>query len=370
MKTLLGLLLSSFFTALLLSAGASAERVKDIASVAGVRSNQLIGYGLVVGLDGTGDQTTQSPFTTQSFSNMLKQFGINVPEGTRMQMKNVAAVMIHADLPAFAKPGQAIDITVSSVSNAKSLRGGTLLMSKLKGIDGNTYAVAQGSLVVGGFGVEAGDGSNITVNVPSVGRIPNGATVERSVPNNFTGNQPIVFNLNRADFTTANRLATAINEMLGPDVAAAIDAVSVAVKAPQDPAHRVDFMALLENIEVKPGEEAARVVINSRTGTIVVGQHVRVSPVAITHGSLTVSISEDYDVSQPGAFAQGQTAITPNSAIDVEEETNPMFKFAPGSTLEDIVRSVNNVGASPADLMAILEALKQSGALNAELLVI
>ncbi|WP_049721826.1 flagellar basal body P-ring protein FlgI [Gilvimarinus polysaccharolyticus] len=370
MKKIPGLLLVALFTALLFSVTASAERVKDLASVAGVRSNQLIGYGLVVGLDGTGDQTTQSPFTTQSFSNMLKQFGINVPEGTRMQMKNVAAVMIHAELPAFAKPGQAIDITVSSVSNAKSLRGGTLLMSKLKGIDGNTYAIAQGSLVVGGFGVNAGDGSNITVNIPSVGRIPNGATVERSVPNNFSGNQPIVFNLNRADFTTANRLATAINDMLGPDVASAIDAVSVAVKAPQDPAHRVDFMALLENIQVNPGEAAARVVINSRTGTIVVGQHVRVSPVAITHGSLTVSVSEDYDVSQPGAFANGQTVVAANSNIDIEQETNPMFKFAPGTTLEDIVRSVNNVGASPSDLMAILEALKQSGALKAELLVI
>jgi len=370
MKFLSGLLLSSVLSALLLSGAATAERVKDIASVAGVRSNQLIGYGLVVGLDGTGDQTTQSPFTTQSFGNMLKQFGINVPEGSRMQMKNVAAVMIHAELPAFAKPGQAIDITVSSVSNAKSLRGGTLLMSELKGLDGNTYAVAQGSLVVGGFGVGANDGSNITVNVPSVGRIPNGATVERSVPNNFSGNLPIVFNLHRADFTTANRLATAINDMLGPEVASAIDAVSVAVKAPQDPAHRVDFMALLENIQIKPGEEAARVVINSRTGTIVVGQHVRVSPVAITHGSLMVSISENYNVSQPGAFSGGQTAITPNSSINIEQETNPMFKFAPGSTLEDIVRSVNNVGASPSDLMAILEALKQSGALNAELLVI
>jgi flagellar P-ring protein precursor FlgI len=370
MKLMTQGLLTALLALTLLSAGVDAARVKDIASVAGVRSNQLIGYGLVVGLDGTGDQTTQSPFTTQSFGNMLKQFGINVPEGTRMQMKNVAAVMIHADLPAFAKPGQKLDITVSSVSNAKSLRGGTLLMSKLKGIDGKTYAVAQGSLVVGGFGVDAGDGSNITVNVPSVGRIPNGAIVERSVPNHFSGNQPIVFNLNRADFTTANRLATAINNMLGPEVAAAIDAVSVSVKAPKNPAHRVDFMALLENIEVTPAEAAARVVINSRTGTIVVGQHVRVSPVAITHGSLTVSISEDYNVNQPEPFAGGQTVVTPDSNIDVQEETNPMFKFSPGSTLEDIVRSVNNVGASPSDLMAILEALKQSGALKAELVVI
>lgn len=347
-----------------------AERIKDIASVAGVRSNQLIGYGLVVGLDGTGDQTTQSPFTTQSFNNMLKQFGITLPEGTRMQMKNVAAVMIQAELPAFAKPGQKLDVTVNSVSNAKSLRGGSLLMSELKGVDGQTYAIAQGSLVVGGFGASGADGSNITVNVPSVGRIPGGALVERVVPNNFANGQPIVFNLHQSDFTTANRLATAINNMLGPEVAMAMDAVSVRVTAPVDPSHRVDFLALLENIEVTPGDEPARVVINSRTGTIVVGQHVRVSPVAITHGSLTVSISEDYQVSQPNPFGRGETVVTPNSGVEIEEEVNPMFKFAPGATLEDIVKSINDVGASPADLMAILEALKQSGALRAELMVI
>lgn len=287
-----------------------------------------------------------------------------------MQMKNVAAVMLQAELPPFAKPGQKLDVTVSSISNAKSLRGGSLLMSELKGIDGNTYAIAQGNLVVGGFGAEGGDGSNITVNVPSVGRIPGGALVERVVPNNFASGQPIVFNLHQPDFTTANRVANAINDMLGPEVATPMDAVSVRVTAPVDPAQRVDFLALLENIEVTPGEEPARVVINSRTGTIVVGQHVRVSPVAITHGSLTVSISEDYQVSQPEAFAQGRTVVTPDSEVDIEEEVNPMFKFAPSATLEDIVKSVNDVGASPADLMAILEALKRSGALKAELMVI
>src|SRR5690554_326974 len=355
---------------LLMSQLTFAEGIKDIASVAGVRSNQLIGYGLVVGLDGTGDQTTQSPFTTQSFNNMLKQFGITVPEGTRMQMKNVAAVMIQAELPAFSKPGQSIDVTVSSISNAKSLRGGSLLMSELKAVDGHTYAIAQGSLVVGGFSADGRDGSNVTVNVPSVGRIPSGATVERMVENNFASGQPIIFNLHHADFTTANRMATAINDMLGPDVARPIDAVSVRVDAPLDPAHRVDFMALLENIEVSPAAEAARVVINSRTGTIVVGQHVRVSPVAITHGSLTVSVSENFDVSQPNPLAGGNTVVTPNTEIVVEEEVRPMFKFSPGTTLEDIVRSVNNVGASPSDLMAILEALKRSGALRAELMVI
>lgn len=358
------------FIFILFSINVFAERIKDISSVAGVRSNQLIGYGLVVGLDGTGDQTTQSPFTTQTFSSMLKQFGITLPQGARMQMKNVAAVMIQAELPAFAKPGQMIDITVSSVSNAKSLRGGSLILSELKGLDGNVYAIAQGNLVVGGFGATGSDGSNITVNVPSVGRIPNGATVERMVQTNFAAGQPIVFNLNHADFTTANRVATAINKMLGPDVAKPLDAVSIRVNSPVNPAQRVDFLALLENIEVKPAEAMARIVINSRTGTIVIGQHVRVSPVAITHGSLTVSISESISVSQPNGFSNGETAIVPQSTIEVEEEVNPMFEFAPGPTLQDIVRAVNNVGASPADLMAILESLKQSGALKADLLVI
>jgi flagellar P-ring protein FlgI len=349
---------------------AQAERIKDLASVAGVRANQLVGYGLVVGLDGTGDQTTQSPFTTQSFNSMLKQFGIAVPEGTRMQMKNVAAVMITAELPAFAKPGQTLDVTVSSISNAKSLRGGSLLVAPLKGLDGKVYAVAQGNLVVGGFGAQGADGSSIKVNIPSAGRIPNGAMVERMVETNFAGGQPIVFNLNRADFTTANQMAKAINAMLGPDVARPLDSVSVMVDSPQNPAQRVDFIALLENIDVVPGEEVAKVIINSRTGTIVVGKNVRVAPVAITHGSLTVTVAESLTVSQPNALGEGQTVVVPSSTVQASEKTNPMFKFAPGASLDDIVRSVNNVGASPSDLMAILEALKQSGALKAELVVI
>ncbi len=353
-----------------LALSAHAERIKDLTSVAGVRANQLIGYGLVVGLDGTGDQTTQSPFTVQSFNSMLKQFGITVPEGTRMQMKNVAAVMVQAELPAFAKPGQTLDVTVSSISNAKSLRGGSLLMSSLKGLDGKVYAVAQGNLVVGGFGATGNDGSNIKVNIQSTGRIPSGAIVERMVDTNFAAGQPIIFNLHRADFTTATRVAKSINDLLGPETARPLDAVSIMVDAPVNPAHRVDFLAMLENLDVKPGEEAAKVIINSRTGTIVVGQNVRVSPVAVTHGSLTVSVSESLTVSQPNEFGQGQTVVVPNSRVEVTEETNPMFKFAPGASLEDIVKSVNTVGASPADLMAILEALKQSGALKAELVVI
>ena len=353
-----------------LALSAQAERIKDLTSVAGVRANQLIGYGRGVGLDGTGDQTTQSPFTVQSFNSMLKQFGITVPEGTRMQMKNVAAVMVQAELPAFAKPGQTLDVTVSSISNAKSLRGGSLLMSSLKGLDGKVYAVAQGNLVVGGFGATGNDGSNIKVNIQSTGRIPSGAIVERMVDTNFAAGQPIIFNLHRADFTTATRVAKSINDLLGPETARPLDAVSIMVDAPVNPAHRVDFLAMLENLDVKPGEEAAKVIINSRTGTIVVGQNVRVSPVAVTHGSLTVSVSESLTVSQPNEFGQGQTVVVPNSRVEVTEETNPMFKFAPGASLEDIVKSVNTVGASPADLMAILEALKQSGALTAELVVI
>jgi flagellar P-ring protein FlgI len=347
-----------------------AERIKDLTSVAGVRANQLVGYGLVVGLDGTGDQTTQSPFTTQSFNSMLKQFGIAVPEGARMQMKNVAAVMIQAELPAFAKPGQTLDVTVSSISNAKSLRGGSLLVSPLKGLDGKVYAVAQGNLVVGGFGAQGADGSSIKVNIPSAGRIPNGAIIERMVESDFSAGQPIVFNLNRADFTTANQLAKSINTLLGPDVARPLDAVSIVVDSPQNPAQRVDFIAMLENLEVTPGEEAAKVIINSRTGTIVVGKNVRVSPVAITHGSLTVTVAESLSVSQPNAFGEGETVVIPTSKVQASEKINPMFKFAPGASLDDIVRAVNNVGASPSDLMAILEALKQSGALKAELVVI
>ena len=354
----------------IMSAAAHAERVKDLASIAGVRSNPLIGYGLVVGLDGSGDQVNQTPFTTQSFNNMLRQFGVVVPPGVRMQMKNIAAVSINAVLPAFAKPGQAIDITVSSIGNAKSLRGGVLLMSPLKGADGETYALAQGSLVVGGFGAEGSDGSKITVNVPSVGRIPNGATVEREVATNFASGQPIIFNLNRADFTTAKRLAESINDMLGPDVARPIDSVSVRVDAPINPAQRVNYLSMLENISIRPGAAPARVIINSRTGTIVVGQHVTVSPVAVTHGSLTVTISEDIQVSQPGAFSDGETVVTPKSVVGINEEENPMFKFGPGTTLDQIVRSVNEVGASPGDLMAILEAMKQAGALQADLIVI
>lgn len=346
------------------------ERLKDLTSIAGVRSNPLVGYGLVVGLDGTGDQTTQTPFTVQSFKAMLRQFGINLPEGMSMQLKNVAAVAVHADLPPFAKPGQTLDITVSSIGNSKSLRGGSLLMTPLKGADGQVYALAQGNLVVGGFGVNGADGSKITVNVPSVGRIPNGALVERMVRNAFSQSGNLIFNLNRPDFTTANHIAKKINHLLGPDVAQALDAGSVMVTAPREMDQRVTYMSVLENLEIEPGQPAAKVIINSRTGTIVVGQNVRISPVAVTHGSLTVTVTEDAVVSQPNSLGEGTTVVVPDSKVSAEEEEGKMFNFSPGPTLNDIVKAVNEVGAAPGDLMAILEAIKQAGALRADLVVI
>ncbi len=369
--------MSKQFTALTLvllmllgMAPAQADRIKDIASIAGVRSNALVGYGLVVGLDGTGDQTSQTPFTSQSFANMLKQFGITIPEGQRFQLKNVAAVAVHAEIPAFSKPGQTIDVTVSSMGNAGSLRGGSLLLTPLKGVDGQVYALAQGNLVVGGFGAAGSDGSRITVNVPSVGRIPSGATVERMIDTGFDSSPNIIFNLHRSDFTTAKRVADRINTTFGPDVATALDASSVMVTAPQTVNDRVTYVSVLENLEIEQGLEAARVIINSRTGTIVVGRSVRVSPVAVTHGSLTVTVSEQAAVSQPNALAGGETAIVTETDINIEEEQNRMFLFNSGTQLDEIVRAVNQVGAAPGDLMAILEAMKQAGALRAELVVI
>ena len=355
---------------LLFSSCAQAERLKDLASIQGVRTNQLIGYGLVVGLNGSGDQTTQTPFTVQTFNNMLSQFGIKVPPGGNVQLKNVAAVSVHAELPAFARPGQTIDITVSSIGNANSLRGGSLLMTPLKGIDGNVYAIAQGNLVVGGFDAGGADGSRITVNVPSAGRIPSGATVERAVPSGFNQGDYLTLNLNRPDFTTAKNIVDKLNEMLGPRVAQALDAGSIRVSAPMDPTQRVDYLSIIENLEIEAGQAVAKVIINSRTGTIVIGQNVRVQPAAVTHGSLTVVITEDPIVSQPEPFSQGQTAVVPRSKVNAAQEAKPMFKFGPGTTLDEIVRAVNQVGAAPSDLMAILEALKQAGALQADLIVI
>ena len=352
---------------------AHAQRIKDVATIQGVRSNQLVGYGLVVGLPGTGEQ---SPFTEQSFRTMLNNFGINLSPNIKPKIRNVAAVAVHADMPAFVKPGQTLDVTVSSVGEAKSLQGGTLLQTFLKGVDGNVYAIAQGSLVVSGFGAEGSDGSRIVVNTPTVGRIPNGALVERAIPSGFAHGDSLTFNLRQPDFTTAQRLAEVINMRLGADsrgglaVAIPLDAASVQVRAPTDVGQRVSFLALLENFEFEPASAPARVVINSRTGTIVIGQDVRLLPAAITHGGLTVTISENIQVSQPSAFAEGETVVTPQSVIDVDMSDSRMFKFEPGVTLDQLVRAVNEVGAAPGDLMAILEALQQAGALRGELVVI
>ena len=348
-----------------------AERVKDVAGFAGVRNNQLIGFGLVVGLDSTGDQTSQAPFTVQALKNMLLQLGVSVPPGIDPQLKNVAAVSVHADLPPFAKPGQNIDITVSSIANARSLRGGSLLVTPLKGLDGNVYAIAQGNLVVGGLGVSAEDGSRISVNVPSVGRIPNGATVERAVATDFASRPTLTLNLHTPDFTSAARLAGRINSEMGAGTAQPLDAVSVEVQAPADPGQRIAYMSMLENLEIDPGEGPARIIVNSRTGTVVIGSNVRVTPAAVSHGSLVVTISEDFDVSQPAPFNRGgETVVTPDSQINVEEGDGRMFLFEPGVSLNEIVTAVNEVGAAPGDLVAILEALKQAGSLRAELVVI
>jgi flagellar P-ring protein precursor FlgI len=359
-----GMLLLGFT---LVSFDVSADRLKDIANVQGVRSNQLVGYGLVVGLSGTGDKT---PFTSQTFRNLMNKFGITIPSGVDPKAKNVAAVTVHAELPPFAKPGQKIDITASSLGDSKSLRGGSLIMTQLKGADGRVYAMAQGSLVVGGFGAEGADGSSIQVNVPSVGRIPNGATVEQSIPSPFHRGDSLTFDLHRPDFTTAMNLTTKINDLLGPDTAYAKDATSITVKAPRDASQRVSFLSMLENMNIETGEEAARVIINSRTGTIVVGQNVKVLPAAVTHGSLSVMITENPGVSQPNALADGQTVVVPQTQIDVKREPGRMFQFGPSATLSQIVQAVNQVGAAPGDIMAILEALKQAGALKADLIVI
>jgi flagellar P-ring protein precursor FlgI len=365
--------LSLFACAVLacLGAPARAERIKDIATVNGVRTNQLVGYGLVVGLDGTGDQTSQAPFTIQSITNMLAKFGITIPANANPQLKNVAAVTVTAELPPFTKAGQTIDVTVGSIGNASSLRGGNLLMAPLRGVDGQVYAFAQGSLLVSGFGISGKDGSKISLNVPSSGRIPNGANVEREVPMKFASDAHLVLNLNTPDFTTAARVAAGINKMLGAGTADALDAVSIRVAAPVDADQRISYLATLEALEIEPGDAPARVIINSRTGTVVISSHVRVTSAAVAHGSLSVTITERSDVSQPNSFTNGTTAtVTPRSTIDVQQADARMFLFQAGVNLDEIVRAVNQVGAAPGDLVAILEALKQAGALRAELIVI
>jgi flagellar P-ring protein FlgI len=353
----------------LFASTACAERLKDLGEFAGVRSNQLVGYGLVVGLNGTGDDNL--PYTIQSAKSAISRFGVVLPSSINPGLKNVAAVMLTAELPAFAKPGQRIDVTVSAIGKAKSLRGGSLLMAPLLGADGATYAMAQGSLAVGGLGVEGADGSKIIINVPSTGRIPSGASVERMVISPFGTSPAMVFNLHTADFTTAQRVTEAINTAVGAGTAHPLDAVSIQVSAPPVVETRVALMSVIENLQVKPAAAPARVIVNSRTGTIVIGSEVRVSAAAVSHGSLTVRVSEELRVSQPSPLARrGETVVTPSSKIDIAQPDPHMFLFAPGVSLADLVKAVNAVGAAPADLVAILEALKQAGALKAELIII
>ena len=347
---------------------ASAERIKDMGQFQGLRANQLTGYGIVVGLAGTGDDSLD--YATLAMKGAVSRFGLTLPPGANPSLKNAAAVMITAELPPFAKPGQRINITVSALGKAKSLRGGTLLMAPLYGADNQIYAMAQGNLVVGGLGIEAADGSKIAVNVPSAGRIDGGATVERSVDTGFANGDQLFFNLHDQDLTNARLVAEAINRTLGAGSAQASDGGSIAIVAPQGGPARIGMMSTIENIEIKPSEPPARVIVNSRTGTVVINGAVRISPAAVTHGKLTVRIDEKPRVIQPEPFSKGQTALEPNSEIAVEEARNPMFLMPRGASLQDIVKAINRIGASPGDLVAILEALKEAGALKAELIVI
>ena len=370
--TLVGYLALLAVLALVLPKAAHAERIKDIAMVEGARTNQLIGFGLVVGLDGTGDQVTQTQFTIQAARSMLQQFGVNLPPGVNPQTKNMASVMVTAELPAFTKPGQRMDVTVSSIGNAKSLRGGELLLTQLKGGNGEVYAVAQGGLVVSGFGADGIDGSSVSVNTKASGRIPNGALIEREVGNALDdGSNRITFNLHSADFTTAKNMASEINRMMGPGTAEALDAVSISVLAPTDTAQKVAYLAELENIEVSKANSAAKIIVNARSGTIVIGSEVVVKPAAVATGSLTVTIDESFAVSQPGPFAAGgETAVVPQSTVNGEQEEAKFFVMEGGVNLQDIVAAINKVGAAPGDLIAVLEALQQAGALSAQIIVI
>ena len=357
---------------------AMADRIKDLTTVAAMRTNQLIGYGLVVGLQGTGDGSDVA-FTAQSMKTLLNRLGVRlegplsdfetVASAGKVDIRNVAAVMVTAELPGFAKPGQKIDVSVSAIGRASNLRGGTLLLSSLRGVDGEIYALAQGSLTATGIDAQAA-GSKVAIGVPTSARIPSGATVERIVDNPFDKADRIVLNVRESDFTTTNAIVNAINSRFGNDVARALDGVSITLQAPVDLTQRVAFMSMVENIDVMPGEPTARVVINAKTGTVVISRNVRVTAAAVTHGTISVSIAATNEISQPGAFSQGQTAAVQNAEVNVSEPNKPMFLFQPGVDLRQIVDAVNQVGASPSSLIAILEALKSSGSLRAELIVI
>ena len=355
----------------LLAGPAQAGRIKEIASIEGVRSNQLTGFGLVIGLDGTGDQTTQMPYTTQSLNNYLQQLGITLPSDmvTRLQLKNVAAVLVTAQLPAFARPGQAVDVTVSSMGNAKSLKGGTLITTPLKGADGEVYALAQGSLVVAGAGAAAG-GSKVQINHLSAGRIPNGAQIERAVPTPLLEGNSIRLGLEASDFQSARRVAETINRRFGDGVARALDGRTVDVLAPTDPNARITFIAEMEELPLPDSVRAAKVVINSRTGSVVLNQAVTLGPCAIAHGNLSVSISSTPVISQPGPLSGGTTVVTERANIQIKQEPGMMIQMPAAPQLSEVVRALNALGATPQDLLAILQAIKSAGALNAELEVI
>lgn len=352
-----------------LGAPVHAARLKELASIQGVRNNQLIGYGLVVGLDGSGDQTTQTPFTVQSLSAMLSQLGVTLPPGTNLQLKNVAAVMVTAQLPPFAQPGQPVDVTVSSLGNAKSLRGGTLLLTPLKGADGQVYAMAQGNVIVGGAGASQG-GSKVQINHLSAGRIPEGATVERAVASGLEQGDSVQLELNTSDFSTADAVVRAINDRMGFRTAQALDGRVIRVRAPQSPTDRVAFLAQLENLQIEPGQAAARVIVNARTGSVVMNQAVTIGPCAIAHGNLSVTINSTPVVSQPAPFSQGQTVVTEKADIQIKQEGGALMMLEGGAKLAEIVKALNALGANAQDLLAILQAMKAAGALKAELEVI
>ncbi|MBP6483734.1 MAG: flagellar basal body P-ring protein FlgI [Rhodoferax sp.] len=346
-------------------------RIKEVASIEGVRSNQLTGFGLIVGLDGTGDQTTQMPYTTQGLSNYLQQLGITLTTTTlaQLQMKNVAAVLVTAQLPAFARPGQLLDVNVSSVGNAKSLKGGTLIASPLKGADGEIYALAQGNIIVAGAGAAAG-GSKVQVNHLSAGRIPDGAQVERVVPTSLQEGGTINLSLNASDFQTARKVAQAINQQFGDGIAQALDGRTVQVKAPTTPNERVSFLAEMEELPVQASIAAAKVIINARTGSIVLNQAVSLGACAIAHGNLSISISSTPVVSQPNALSQGQTVVAEKANIEIKQDGGKLIQLPAAPQLTDVVKALNSLGATPQDLLAILQAIKSAGALNAELEVI
>uniref|UniRef100_A4XNS1 Flagellar P-ring protein n=1 Tax=Ectopseudomonas mendocina (strain ymp) TaxID=399739 RepID=A4XNS1_ECTM1 len=341
----------------------------DLVDIEGIRGNQLIGYGLVVGLDGTGDKN-QVKFTSQSVANMIKQFGINLPPNVDPKLKNVAAVTVTAEIPPSYSPGQTVDVTVSSLGDAKSLRGGQLLLTPLHGVDGEIYALAQGALVVGGLNASGQSGSSVAINSANSGRVPNGATVERMIPSDFSERAEVMLNLRQPSFQTAAKVVEAVNGRFGSGTASALNATKIAIRAPITSTQRIGFMAMLEGLEVEEGRERPKVVFNSRTGTVVVGQGVRVKAAAVAHGTLTVTISENPQVSQPNAFSGGQTAVVPRSDVAVSQDKNAMFKWPDGASLDSIISTVNSLGATPDDVMSILQALEQAGALNAELVVI